>query len=423
MVAGLYGWLLLRGYLLLAWLGFGLMRLLVPFHKGIRTWVRGRAEAPVVKAPAGRRCIWMHCSSLGEFEQGRPVLEAVRQAYPDAWMLLTFFSPSGYDRQRHFPSVDAVTYLPRDTPGAVRRFLDRVQPDFVLWVKYDFWFECWRQLHRRGIPVYLIAARFRSEQWLFRNGAGPFLHMIRQAVAVAVQDEASRVLLEAHGFTEVAVAGDPRIDRVLAIRSGDSALARLEVFAGQSPVLVAGSVWDADVALLAALRERGGLRGWKWLLAPHDLAEARVQRFQQRMGAGVVRYSQWQEEGAEAPEVLILDNIGMLNQAYRLGAAAYVGGGFGRSVHNLLEPAVYGIPVLFGPAHHKFPEGEGLMAAGGGVEIRDIDSLQACVHNLEDADWRRKAGLAAGRWVAERAGATRAILAEMQRHLPSPAAE
>ncbi|MCO6484773.1 MAG: hypothetical protein J5I41_03240 [Saprospiraceae bacterium] len=379
----------------------------------LKSFLTERRSVVISACPPGRYSLWMHCASLGEFEQGRPVLEAIRRERPDAWITLTFFSPSGYRIRKDFPHADAIGYLPPDQGRAVGRFLDRVRPAYVLWTKYDFWFTCWRELQARGIPIHLYAARFREDQWIFRAWAFPFLEILLKARRMDVQDEQSARLLRNKGGKHVFVSGDPRVDRVLALSAEPLDDPWLEAFVRGRRVMVAGSVWDKDVECLAAAIRDRVLPDWVWIIVPHDPEPERLDRYDRMLGENAVRYSRRGMPAEGEGAILLLDVVGMLNRVYRLADLAYVGGGFGRSVHNLLEPAVYGLPVLFGPAHDKFPEAEALIGAGGGFCVDGPALLSQRLAWLRDPESRQWAGRAARGTVLARSGATARILAAL----------
>ncbi|MCF8238467.1 MAG: hypothetical protein K9I85_09955 [Saprospiraceae bacterium] len=380
------------------------------FNDKVSAWQKARAHPPVDKPPSGKMVVWMHCSSLGEFEQGRPVWEGLRERYPDAFLLLSFFSSSGYDRQKTNPTSDRVVLLPLDTPSNARQWMDQYSPDLILWVKYDFWFHYWIEAHRRQIPVLLFAARFRKDQFLAKSWATPFREVILQAHAICVQDEASLRILEDWQYPRAVVAGDPRIDRVMAVTAEPMDDPWIEAFASEQKVMICGSVWDEDLDLLLPVLRSGLLSDWKWIFAPHDMAETRIDRILMASAAPSTRYTKREKAEPGASRILVLDTIGQLNKVYRYGAIAYVGGGFGRSVHNLLEPAAYGQPVLFGPHHQKFPEAIGLIRSGGGFEVNDGSELEGLLALLKGEAYRESAGQAARQWLAEHQGATIQVL-------------
>ena len=388
------------------------------FVPRIRTFLRERQAAsatvfPVV--PTGRPVIWMHCASLGEFEQGRPVWEALARDHSDAFFVLTFFSPSGYTRQKLNPEASLVTYLPLDGPRTARRFVTTLKPSLVLWVKYDFWFYYWRVLRQQQIPVALIGARFHADHFLGRRWARPFRDLVAGSALLAVQDAESADRARSWGASRVLQAGDPRVDRVIRLPDenlSDEVLDRwLE---GGGPILVAGSVWPRDLSLLQAAGEE--LSGWRWIIVPHQVDPLAVDQLLVSWPLSSVRYSQ-PETVSPAASCLVLDTIGLLNRVYRYADMVYVGGGLGRSVHNLLEPAVYGVPVVYGPRHDKFPEGRQLALAGGGFPVQNPDELRTVWTRFREPEARRQAGLAARKVIEQQAGATARILDQLNQLL------
>lgn len=407
---------MLRLYGLLTALVSAFLPLVALWNTRVRAFQHVRKGTLFQVIPDDRKVIWMHCSSLGEFEQGRPVWEGMKNIYPDAYFLLSFFSRSGYDRQKDNFTSDRVVCLPLDTRSNARNWMDQVHPNLILWVKYDFWFHYWQEAHRRQIPVVLFAARFRPDQFLTRSWARPFRELILKARTIAVQDQDSLDILRQWGYPQPLLAGDPRIDRVLKIAASPAHDPWIEAFTAGQKTVVCGSVWDEDVNILRQAMLSEIMTGWRWILAPHDLSEERIQRILDLCGPAVVRYTAAGDREPGEVQVMVLDTIGMLNQVYRWGQIAWVGGGFGRSVHNLLEPAVYGLPVLFGPNHSKFPEAAGLIRAGGGFEVRNADELKPIMNRLNEDAYRQTAGDSARKWLDDHAGATALILAEC-RHI------
>lgn len=349
-----------------------------------RAWVAGRRGGlAALRAwrqtfPPDTPVLWMHCASLGEFEQGRPVFERLRQAHPTAQLVLTFYSPSGYEQQRHYPLADYVAYLPPDTPRHARQWVQALRPSRVIFVKYEFWYFHLSALFRSGVPTYLVAAGFRPGQLFFRWYGARFLGLLRQFTHLFVQSAADADLLRQHGITHVTVAGDPRVDRVLEIAASAIDFPLVARFAQGHRLLVAGSTWPPDeTALLTDPQLWTG--AWKLLIAPHDVDEAHVQDIIRRLGTlPHCRYSQLQPD-TPLPDcrVLVLDTIGMLSRVYHYGELAYIGGGFGKSIHNLLEPAAHGLPVIFGPKHTKFPEALALRTNGGGFVLDQPNGFPA----------------------------------------------
>ena len=380
---------------------YGLViRLGAGFHPKARAWVEGRAHWRMKlrdwPRPEGR-LIWIHCASLGEFEQGRPVMEEIKRRMPEWNLVLTFFSPSGYEMRRNYPLVKGVFYLPLDSPRNARDFLELLRPDVALFVKYEFWYYFWRELKRRRTPTLLISAIFRPGQVFFKPWGGVFREMLNVPTAIFVQDEASRDLLSRIGIKDVIIAGDTRMDRVLSLAREGRDWPILQIFSGNTPVLVAGSTWPPDEEILANWLKDPSSQGWKCIIAPHEIDESTVQSLQHRIPERSLRYTKLSE--AEIPEsrVLILDTMGMLGSAYRYGRVAYVGGGFGKGIHNILEPMAHGLPVLFGPRYQKFREAHLLIDAGAAWSIeREEDFVERMrfLSQKEDRESASQKGLA-----------------------------
>ncbi len=350
------------------------------FHPKAAAWVNGRKNwKQNEKLSQLKNCIWMHCASLGEFEQGRPVLEMLKSQHPERKILLTFFSPSGYEIQKNYLFADYVTYLPLDTYRNAQAWLQRVQPALVIFVKYDLWANFLLAMSRKNIPLFLISATFRPNQWLFRSfnlGLKKVLHCFTH---IFVQDQCSADILNKNKITNVTVAGDTRIDRVITLRNLEFKDARIEQFIQHFPVLIAGSTWEPDERLLAeAMCELPP--DYRFILVPHDISEQHVSNLQRSISLQSARYTD--AEISCNVRVLIVNKIGILNKLYRYATWTYVGGGFGKSVHNLLEPAVYNKPVFFGPNHTKFPEAEWLKEAGLGHVVKTSSELVTYIKSL-----------------------------------------
>lgn len=320
--------------------------------------------------------VWFHAASLGEFEQARPVLEAYRLRHPDTKVLLTFFSPSGYEVRKNYPLADRVAYLPMDTPRNARRLLDAYRPVAAFFVKYEFWYNYLRELRRRQIPTYLFSAIFRPEQYFFRPYGRWFLKQIRLCYRhIFVQNEKSLQLLARHGINAT-LAGDTRFDRVhqIAQAAEPDAVAERFLQGHDGPVLVAGSTWPPDEQLLARLHESKEWFPSRIIIAPHEIHEEHLQQIE-RLFPGSVRYSSLTSSTSltsptsSTGRVLIIDNIGILSKLYRYATVAYIGGGFGVGIHNILEAVAYGKPVVFGPNHHKFQEAHDIIELGGGMTV------------------------------------------------------
>lgn len=384
-----------------------------PFHRKARLWIKGRTgwarHMPTWKADSVA-VYWFHAASLGEFEQGRPLMEAMRKREPHSKLLLTFFSPSGFEVRKNFALADHTCYLPLDTARNARLFVRLVQPRAVFFIKYEFWYYYLRQLHLSGIPLYLVSGIFRPGQpffhaygqW-FRNKLGFFSHFY-------VQDQASANLLASVGFRNVTVTGDTRFDRVTAIMAQAGTIEPISAFSAGSFCMVAGSTWPPDEALLVRFINQSDT-GVRLILAPHDIRPHHISRLMKMITRNCIRYS---ETGKGIPsdcQVLVIDNVGMLSSLYRYGRVAYIGGGFGAGIHNTLEPAAAGLPVIFGPKFRKFREAVDLINIGGAYPVRNYREFNAALQMLRaDAGKYNTSVSAILQYVSENTGATERIL-------------
>ncbi|MBX2939024.1 MAG: 3-deoxy-D-manno-octulosonic acid transferase [Ferruginibacter sp.] len=370
-----------------------------------RHWIRGRENAlPVFN----EKTIWMHCASLGEFEQGRPVLEAVKKRFPHYPVVLTFFSPSGYEIRKKYTGADAVLYLPLDGKRRAQQTIQAINPALVLWVKYEYWYYHLTEVQKRNVPLILVSGIFRPHQPFFKWYGNLWNKMLRRFTVVFVQNEASYRLLEAHQLHQHAVvAGDTRFDRVTDVAANATAIPPVAAFCAQRPVLVAGSTWEEDEEVLAHyVRQHPEI---VFIIAPHEVDEDNI-RDVMKIFPDAVRFSRLQE-ATDQQHVLIIDNIGMLNRLYQYATVAYIGGGFRDSgIHNTLEAAVYGIPVVFGPVYEKFNEAVEMIETGCATSIENALELEQTLNDyFSNAHHRTRAGLAAKNYVAEHTGSTQMI--------------
>ena len=350
--------------------------------------------------------IWIHVASVGEFEQARPIIERLRAERPDVQIVLTFFSPSGYNLRKDYDKVDVVTYLPFATRRNARVFLDVVKPDMAIFVKYEFWPAYLRELSKRGIKTYSISAIFRPRQAFFRWWGIPYLNVLKLFTAIYVQDERSAQLLQSHGIERVEVAGDTRFDRVHAIALRAKDIPQIARFAESSErVIIAGSTWPPDEQLLA--RYMAETPDVKLVLAPHEIHEAHLHQIFQLFEGRHVRFTQSSVNSLDVTRVLVVDTMGMLSSVYRYGQVAYIGGGFGVGIHNTIEAAVYGMPVLFGPNYRHFREACALIDAGGGKAVNNYDEFKAAMD--EALDNHAEIGQKAKDYVESELGATERI--------------
>lgn len=381
-----------------------------------KLWRTGRSDimARIAEAMANSRrtegpIVWIHAASLGEFEQGRPIIERVKSAIPNCKILLTFFSPSGYEIRKDYPNADYIFYLPIDTPHNARHFIETVRPDVAIFIKYEFWLNYLGELHRRNIPTYLISAIFRPKQIHFR----PWGRMWRQALhsyaAIFVQDSASQMLLKRVGCNNSIIAGDTRFDRVAAIAKAARHIPKVERFVGDTPLFVAGSTWAKDEDILIEVINRHP--DIRFIIAPHEIDEARITHLERSIKLGVVRYTRSSDDDDFSHvQVMVLDTIGLLSSLYRYAQWAYIGGGFGVGIHNTLEAATFGLPIAFGPNYKKFREACDLINLGAATSISNVEEFEAWLHPLiTDGEALQKTGSSARRYVEEQCGATDTI--------------
>lgn len=358
------------------------------------------------------RYIWFHAASLGEFEQGRPLIERIRERHPEYRILLTFFSPSGYEVRKNYKGADIVCYLPFDKPRNVHKFLDIVHPCMAFFIKYEFWKNFLSELHKRRIPVYSVSSIFRKDQVFFKWYGGFYRDVLTNFDQLFVQNETSRRFLAKIGIQRVTVVGDTRFDRVLEIREEAKNLPLVKLFKGDSVTLVAGSSWPPDEDLF--IEYFNYHPELKLIIAAHVIDENHLVEIIGKLKRPYVRYSKANEQNVLKADCLIIDSFGLLSSIYRYGDIAYVGGGFGAGIHNILEAAVYGIPVIFGPRYQKFMEARFLLEAGGGFSIINVQELSVLLDKLTgDPDFLKECGENADRFVKQNLGATERILAKI----------
>lgn len=364
------------------------------------------------KIDRNARYIWFHAASLGEFEQGRPLIERIRKEHPEYKIVQTFFSPSGYEVRKNYREADLVCYLPFDTPRNVRRFVGLVNPCMAFFIKYEFWQNYLNELHRRGIPAYSVSSIFRPGQIFFRWYGKRYGEVLKTFARLFVQNEASKELLTGIGVTDVTVAGDTRFDRVLDICRQAKQLPPVEKFKGNSLTLVAGSSWGPDEDIF--IRYFNEHPEMKLIIAPHVVSDSHLKEIADKVKRPCLRYTEATEENVTRADCLIIDCYGLLSSIYRYGEISYVGGGFGVGIHNVLEAAVYGIPVIFGPNNKKFREAQHLLERKGGFEVTGYDDFKRLMDQfLSDKACLRQAGKAAGDYVSHHAGALEKIMKEI----------
>lgn len=390
-----------------------ILRVISPFHAKAKLWVDGRKnilehiEQTIEK---GQKHIWFHFASLGEFEQGRAVLEQIKKSFPQEKIIITFFSPSGYEIRKNTGLADHVFYLPQDTAGNARRFLDLIQPKFAVFTKYEYWFHYFNELHAREIRLLMISAIFREDQVFFKPYGSFFKGILKKVSYYFAQNKDSVDMLKWIGITNAGLAGDTRFDRVLELPIQHKAIPEVERFVGSSKTLVAGSSWKPDEELLRQLAD--DYNDWKMIIAPHEVHLAHIEDIQKLFGNVLLfsKFSTYSEDEIKNNRFLIIDNIGMLSSLYYYGQVAYIGGGFGVGIHNTLEAATYGVPVIFGPKYEKYQEAVDLVTLMAGFSIRNIEDLKDVFTGLQNEIIMKESGAAAVKYVKQRAGATQIIM-------------
>ena len=372
------------------------IRIAALWNAKARQWIEGREKiferiASEIR-PYNSDNIWVHCSSLGEFEQGRPVIEKLRSHHPQSRILLTFFSPSGYEIRKDYKGADWVFYLPMDSAQNAKRFLDIVKPQLVIFVKYDYWYYYLVECKKRNIALFMVSAIFRNKQPFFKWYGGLHSKMLKCFTHLFVQDKESSDLLKSIGINNVTVSGDTRFDRVIEIANNFIPIKIIEQFCGQSKIIVAGSTWPSDEIILETVLKEIDDRNLKLIIAPHEINEKHLAEIK-NLFPGALWFSNYIDSTptmnefawsmlAKASNVLIIDNIGMLSRLYHYATITYIGGGFDKGIHNTLEAAVYGKPVIFGPNYKKFKEAIGLIETGGGISINSTNELTSHLKNL-----------------------------------------
>ena len=387
------------------------------FNKKVKKMWAGERQALKVlreKVDPNARYIWFHAASLGEFEQGRPLMEYLRKTHPEYKILLTFFSPSGYEVRKNYEGADIICYLPLDTIRNARRFLRAIKPVMAFFIKYEFWYNYLHILQHRGVPTYSVSSIFRPDQIFFQWYGKGYGRVLKCFTHFFVQNIESKNLLAKLDIHNVEVVGDTRFDRVLQIKEASKQLPIVEKFTeNTSKVFIAGSSWLPDEEVF--LKYFNLHKDWKLIVAPHVIGEDHLaQIFELLKGRRVVRYTEATEENVKDAEVLIIDCFGLLSSIYHYGTISYVGGGFGVGIHNVLEAAVWDIPVIFGPNNKRFQEAQGLIMAGGGFEINDYQSFRDLMLRFEtDEMFLQTSKKHAGEFVKGRAGATEKIMGSL----------
>lgn len=371
-----------------------------------RQWVEGRRELPTT-TPDDTSWVWFHAASLGEFEQGRPLIEALKERYPDLKILLTFFSPSGYEVRKDYPLADEVLYLPTDTPKHAQQWMQRHRFIAAYFIKYEFWFNYMEALHKQGVPLYYVSLILRPRQYFFRWYGGWFRKQLGRVTHFFVQDETTRSLLEGIGLTNTTVCGDTRFDRVAAIARQAKPFPEVEAFLQGRECVIAGSTWPPDEKLLLPCIEQLP-EDYCMIIAPHDVSEKHVSQLTTSLHE-VQRYTTL--DPAKGGKVLVIDTIGILSQLYQYARFVYIGGGFGANIHNIQEPVTFGCPVVFGPRHTTFKEALDLVALGGAFTVNNQQELEQVFDRLlHDEAFCSEASAICKNYLNAQLGATQKIL-------------
>ncbi len=377
-----------------------------------KDWISGRKnQFDKIKADftTEQNPIWIHCASLGEFEQGRPVIEDIKDRYPNKRILVTFFSPSGYEVRKNYELADWVYYLPSDSPRNVKQFLDLIEPEMAVFVKYEYWFNFLKGLNEREIPTYYISAIFRPNQLFFKKIGKWYSEMLEYITHFYVQNETSKKLLNSIGYHNVTISGDTRFDRVAKIVDSITSIDLVEKFVENKKVIVAGSTWRCEEAILAQYMRK--VPDEKLILAPHEVNDEHINNILNLFGDTAITYSKAQREDISNKQVLVIDSYGLLTSLYQYGKVAVIGGGFGVGIHNILEAATFGMPIIFGNNYEKFQEAVELKNAQCAFPINNVEEFNAVMSRLlTDPETTKKISKNSAQYVQDNIGATELIL-------------
>jgi len=377
-----------------------------------KQWLKGRKGLikKIKKEHAlDEKVVWVHCASLGEFEQGRPLIEEIKRAFPEKKIMLTFFSPSGYEIQKNYPTADYIYYLPADTRRNARRFIKYCNPEVVFFIKYEYWFNYLSLLKKKNVPVYFVSAIFRKEQLFFKKRGGWYRKMLKFATHFFLQNEESAELLRSLKLDNYSVVGDTRFDRVAHVFENVKPIPQVEQFLGGQKAIIAGSSWKAEEALLMQYFRINS--AYKLIIVPHEVTKENIQRIKDMFDNRVVLYSEFTKTFTPDKNILIVDAYGLLTSLYQYGFIAIVGGGFGVGIHNILEAATFGLPVVFGPNFRKFKEAVDLTNDGGAFSISTQTHLNKTFnHLLTDKNALKNASEISRRYVAKNVGSTQIII-------------
>ncbi|WP_431162917.1 3-deoxy-D-manno-octulosonic acid transferase [Flagellimonas beolgyonensis] len=397
-----------------------ILKVVALFKPKIKLFVSGRKNTfPELEAKLSpvKKNIWMHVASLGEFEQGLPILERLRKQFPDHRLILTFFSPSGYEVKKNTSAADVVVYLPMDTISNAKRFLNLVQPEFAVFVKYEIWPNYLKELKQRNIPTFLVSALFSKSQIYFKHYGGFMRRSLTTFSHFFVQDNSSKALLQSIGFENCTVSGDTRLDRVSEILKRDNQLNFMTEFKNNNPCLVAGSTWSEDEELLIPYINQSD-SNFKFVIAPHEIKEAHISKILAALQKKTICYSEMDNKNMKDFDVLVVDTIGLLTKIYSYADIAYVGGGFATGLHNTMEPAVFGVPIIIGPKYLGFKEAVDLVANGGILSVSNQTEFYKVMDTfITDAQQREQVGAINANYIAANKGAADLITESISKYL------
>lgn len=389
-----------------------IIRFVALFNQKARRWVVGRKgqfKTILNQLSENEKTVWVHCASLGEFEQGRPLIDEIKLRFPHKKIVLTFFSPSGYEVRKNYPNADHVFYLPLDTYRKARKFIKMINPEIVFFIKYEYWYNLLKLLNRKNIPVYFVSAIFRPDQLFFKSYGKWYRKLLRLATHFFVQTESSANLLKSINISNYTITGDTRFDRVAHVAENVKSLPVVESFVDNYPVIVAGSTWKAEDALLRQyLRINPTV---KVILVPHEVENGSVDRIMQQYTDLAIQYSKANKSNVQNKRVLVVDCYGVLTSLYQYGTIAIIGGGFGVGIHNVLEPATFGLPIIFGPKYEQFNEAVDLLNQNSAFVVNNIEEFNLVLnHLLKHNEIIQKISLQTKEYVQRNVGATKLIL-------------
>ena len=386
-------------------------------NKKAKMWIAGRKDIFKQLKEVEPNAIWIHAASLGEFEQGRPIIEAIKAKTPNQKILLTFFSPSGYEIRKNYPFADYIFYLPIDNQRNAKRFIALTKPKFAIFIKYEFWYHYINELHLNQIPIYSVSAIFRPNQRFFKWYGAWFRQMLLKFEHIFVQNKSSLLLLKKQHISNATMAGDTRVDRVWDIKSTKKDFPIIEKFTNQQPTLICGSTWQEDEKIIAEYINTEKNLPFKIIIAPHDIQEKHLKAIEHLFkNTSIFRYSQANDADIEQANILIIDNIGMLSSIYQYGTIAYIGGGLGKGLHNTLEPITFELPVIFGnQQYQKFEETVWLAENGGGFPIGNFEEFKSIVEQLQEEDFYKNAAQMAFQYIEDNRGATEMIMQKIEK--------